>query len=782
MTPARFIFWGTIALTLLVASAATIESGAASALPALLPNGWRIAPPADAVAATGTLPSGIAMSRDATRAFILETGHQKPALRIVDARTLATLHTVPLSNAYGAPVRDPDGDGVWVGDTSSFQEQIAHIDTDRGRVDRTVSLPIPFAASALAFSPDARTLAVAGDLANRVAFIDRSSGAIVATVPTGRHPAALAYAPDGRHVYVADRAESDLDVIDTATNAVTSRIAVGLHPAALAVDGDRLYVADTDDDDIRVVALSTQAVVQRATLPFVANGAVGSSPDALVFDGDRLYVPCGAANAVAVFRKTPAGLVALGAVPTGWYPTGVARTADGALLVINGKGESSHANSHFSPNGRADYIADNLIGSVRRIPLPDDATARRELATVESLGAPYALHSPPPSAVVRAHGPIAHVIYVVKENRSYDQVLGDIASADGRADLTLFGEAITPNEHALARRFGVFDRFFTDAHVSADGHNWSLGAFANDYLERTWPANYAQRRPFYDFEDGAEASRAHAGYLWNAAARAHISYRNYGEFVTAGPTDDGVPTSSTDPALESHTDVNFPTFDMNLRDVARFAEWKREFDAFERDGTLPQLEIVRFPRDHTAGTQSGKNTPLAMVADNDQAVGMLAAAVSHSPDWKSTAIFVLEDDSQNGPDHVDEQRSPFYLISPYAKGGIVHEHYSTSSVLRTIETILGIAPLSRYDAGAAPLASAFRDTPDLTPFDVVAAQTDLEAKNKATAYRAADSDQLDFAHADEVDDGTLNDILWGSVKGDRSARPTVGAFTPATAR
>jgi DNA-binding beta-propeller fold protein YncE len=766
-----------IALALLVSCVAAASTAAARIMPVVLPNGWQLMPPTGAVTTLGTLPSGIVMSRDRSRAFILETGFGKPALRILDARTLATLHVVTLTNAYGAPLRDPDGDGVWVGATSAFQDQIAHVDTDSGRVDRTISLPIPFFAAAIAVSPDGRTLAVAGDLANRVAFIDRASGSIVATVPTGRHPAALAYSDDGRRLFVADRAESRLDVVDTTRPAMVGSIAVGLHPAALAIDAGRLYVADTDDDDIAVIALPGMAVVQRAPLPTVAHGLVGSSPDALFFDDDRLYVPCGAANALAVFRRTAAGLVALGALPTGWYPTGVARAADGALLVINGKGESSHANPGFTPGGHRDYIADNIVGSVRHIARPDDASLAAGVAQVQSLGAPYALHSPAPSPIVRTGGPLKHVIYVVKENRTYDQVLGDITTADGRPDLALFGESVTPNEHALAKRFGVFDRFFADAHVSADGHNWSLAAFANDYLERMWPANYAQRRPFYDFEDGAEASIPHAGYLWDRALRAHITYRNYGEFVTEGPADDGLPSSTTHPGLQGHTDLRFATFDMSLRDVDRFAEWKREFDAFERAGTLPQLEIVRFPRDHTAGTQAGKNTPQAMVADNDQAVGMLAAAVSHSRDWSSTAIFVLEDDAQNGPDHVDEQRSTLYLISPYAKGGVLHEHYSTASVLRTIEMLLGLEPLSPYDAGAAPLGDAFRAKPDLRPFDLIAPQTNLDAKNTRAAYRANDSDHLDFAHADDADEGTLNDILWGSIKGANSPRPNVGAFT-----
>ena len=293
-----------IAAVFVVVAALVSAAALAGVAPVTLPNGWRLAPPPGNVALVGTLPSGIVASRDGTQAFELETGHRKPVLRVLDARTLQTLRSVELVNAYGAPLRDPEGDGVWVGATSSFQEQIAHVDTATGRVDRTVSLPIPFYASAMTFSPDGKTLAVAGDEANRVAFIDVASGTIESLVPTGRHPAAVAYSPDGKRLFVADRAEAQLDVIDPASAAVLSRIAVGLHPAALAVDGPSLYVADTDDDDVAVVSLAGGAVVQRVSLPFVARGVVGASPDALFLDGDRLYVPCGAANAVAVFRRS----------------------------------------------------------------------------------------------------------------------------------------------------------------------------------------------------------------------------------------------------------------------------------------------------------------------------------------------------------------------------------------------------------------------------------------------------------------------------------------------
>jgi DNA-binding beta-propeller fold protein YncE len=746
-----------------------------------LPNGWRIAAPPASLQTVGTLPTGIVLSRDGMRAFELETGHSKPVLRVLDARTLAVQRTIALGNAFGAPLRDAAGDGMWVANTSTFGDQISHVDPIGGRVDRTISLPVPFFPVAVARNPDGTQLAVAGDLANAVAFVDAGTGAIRRIVQVGRHPAALAYASDGRTLYVADRAESFVDAIDVAAGTVRTRIRVGLHPAALLRDGAHLYAADSDDDDVAVIDLANERVAQRARLPFALRGVVGDSPNALTLANGRLYVACGAANAVAVFRVAAGRLTALGAIPTGWYPTAVAIEGPAhALLVADGFGESGHANPVFRPGSQRGYIADNIVGAIRRVPIPTDAELRAGLATVASLGAPYAQSSPSPDPIVRANGPIKHVIYVIKENRTYDQVLGDVAGADGDPSLTMFGRDVTPNEHALVERFGKFDRFFCDAFVSADGHNWSDAAFANDYLEKMWPPQYDNRRAFYDFEDGATASVPHAGFIWDDARRGRISLRDYGEFVTAGASDEGdddarPPTSTMESGLVGRIDTHFAAFDLHISDVSRFAEWKREFDAFESNGALPQFEVVRFGRDHTAGTRTGENTPAAMVADNDRAVGLLVDAVSHSRDWSSTAIFILEDDAQNGPDHVDEQRSTLYLASPYAAGGLQHQHYTTSSVLRTIELILGLPPMTPYDAGARPLFAAFTTKPDLRPFEALAESTDANAKNKTTAYRAADSNALDFAHEDRVPDAVLNDILWHAVRGN-TPEPPVGAF------
>jgi len=767
---------------LLAALGALALGGVVLAAPAIttLPTGWRIVGNDGPVVTVGTLPEGLALGPGGSTLIEIEGGHRKPALRVFDAATLHELRSLPLNGAYGTPLRDPSGSGVWIGIPGGFQEQIAHVDTATATVDDDVSLPIPFFPVALARAPHADLLAVAGDLSGRIAFVDPHADQVVGFARVGLHPAALAFAPDGAHLYVAERGERDVDVVALPTTAhpmvgIATRITVGLHPDALALRGNRLYVADADDDDVAIVDVRTNRVVARVPLPFHQPGVFGDSPNALTLDADRLYVSCGAANAVAVFRLSAAGLAPLGAIPTGWYPTAVAvDRAHGVLYVADGKGESSHANPRYDPlhGGRTDYIADNLVGSIRRMAIPDDATLAQGLATVREL-AQHAVV--PPSAIVRANGPIQHVIYVIKENRSYDEVLGDLAGADGDPSLVLFGANVTPNQHAIAQRFGVFDRFFEDAHVSADGHNWSTAAFANDYLEKMWPQDYADRGRPYDFEDAAEPAVPHSGYLWDDAVAHHVTLRNYGEFATGGPSAP-TPVSVADPTLRVNTDRNFATFDLDVPDADRFTEWKREFDAYERTRTLPALEIVRFPDDHTAGTRPGALTPQAMVADNDEAVGRLVDAVSHAPDWSSTAVFVIEDDAQNGPDHVDEQRSTFYLASPYAAGGVQHLAYSQASVLRTMELILGLPPLSTYDAGAPPLSAAFTATPNLRPYDALAETTDVHAKNGRTAYRAADSARFDLAEEDRVDDATFNDILWRAIKGAQATPPPYGAF------
>jgi YVTN family beta-propeller protein len=774
--------------------ALVLSTGAAAALAAIaghgvvLPTEWRLSPAPDRVAVTKTLPQSAVLTGDRKHLIVVEAGAGSPGIRILDARTLALERDIPVQDAYGVPLPDPGGDGFWAGTGS--RDTLAHYAAASGASDRPeIALPANFWPTAIARSPGGKTLAVSGDLAGAVVFVDEASGKVSGAVAVGPHPAGLAFSRDGGTLYVANWGGATLSRIDVASRTGRGEIAVGRHPEALLLsrDGRRLYVTEADDDALGVVDLASGRRIADVDVAPYGDGLIGASPSQLAAspDGKRLWVVCAAANAVVAVDTAGSTAHVAGAIPTGWYPTAVALDADGTSLdVVDGKGESSHANPQFDPfhyvRGGADrdasgYDAAASIGSVRRVPIPDNAALARGLDAVRADLPPAA--EPPPGTVVRAGGPLRHVIYVVKENRTYDQVLGDLPGANGDPALTLFGADVTPNEHALATRFGILDNTFANAKVSADGHNWSMAAFANDYLERMWPPNYGGRRDSYDFEDGADASVPHAGFLWNDALQHGISLRNYGEFTTETPKT-RTPVTSHMSGLDRVTDAQFIGFDLGVSDEGREAEWAHEFDGYVANGTLPQLEIVRLPNDHTAGTRPGSLVPKAFVAQNDLALGRMIDKLSHSRYWSDTVVFVVEDDAQNGPDHVDDQRMPAYVIGAYSAGGLVHGHYSTAGIVRTIELILGLPPMTVYDARALPLYAAFGGQPDPQPFDVLPERVDLDETNKATAYRAADSARADFSREDAVPSAELNDILWHAVRGRSAPEPAFGAIDP----
>jgi hypothetical protein len=383
-----------------------------------------------------------------------------------------------------------------------------------------------------------------------------------------------------------------------------------------------------------------------------------------------------------------------------------------------------------------------------------------------------------PARAARGYPPFEHVVYVVKENRTYDQVLGDLMAADGDSSLVLFGRAVTPNQHAMAERFGTFDRFFVNAEVSPDGHNWSMAAYTTDYLQKTVPLNYSGRGRSYDYE-GTNSSRVTdddvnapaRGYLWDLAQRKGITFRNYGEFVVPDKTDpdDVLPPGyrGDKPFLASHTHPLYPGFDLSIPDQRRADVWIAELGEFTRRGVMPALEIVRLPNNHTAGAKAGSPTPSAFVADNDLALGRMVEALSRSPFWKSTVVFVLEDDAQNGPDHVDSHRSPMLIISPYSRAGVVHRFINTTDVLRTIEEILGLDALSQFDYFGRPLRDVWSDAADLTPWTASTPAVSLTEKNPPGTREASESAALDFRLEDLADEQRLNGILW------RTARPGV---------
>jgi YVTN family beta-propeller protein len=726
-------------------AAAFAIAGATATRTIWLPTDWALTPPSGAVSTTGTMPQGLALSPDGSKIAVVESGLNPPALRILAVPDLKTLRIIPLKDAFGTP--------VWLGNSiyvpGATADSVFWVDAASGKVDSAASPDYPSAVFL-----DASRIMTTNDLANTVTIHDRSNPAgFVQTVSTGSHPAAIVSVPRDRTLYVANRGEASVTHIFAGPQAVlTQTIAVDLHPAALALspDGSKLYVACSDADTIDVIDTANDGVVARIDVGLPEGR--GASPNALAVASDgTLYVSLGAENAVAEIRDDRV----IARAPAGWYPTGVAVDAKN-VYVSNGRGEGSRANPDFRPEHHHDpeYVAAAMTGSVRAIARTAfDATSTADVAA--NMPVPVAT---PAQTVVRAGGPIRHVIYIIKENRTYDQVLGDLPIGDGDPALAWFGKNITPNDHAIALRFGVFDRTFTDAQVSASGHNWSTAAFANDYLERFWPPNYGGRRKQYDFEDSATASAPGTGYLWDDADKHGVSLRDYGEFVTDPSNPGGLYTTHM-AGLIGKIDGRFPGFDLKINDEARVDEWQREFEQFVRDGHLPALIILRLPNDHTSGTYPGAWTPQGYVAQNDHALGRVVDVVSHSRYWGSTAIFAIEDDSQNGPDHVDDQRTTFYLASPYAAAGVHHAHYTTSSVVRTIELLLGLPPMTIYDTLAPPMYDAFVLQPDLHPYDAIAPQIDDTVKNSPHAYGAAASRRMDFRDADAADPRVLNDIL-----------------------
>jgi hypothetical protein len=465
----------------------------------------------------------------------------------------------------------------------------------------------------------------------------------------------------------------------------------------------------------------------------------------------------------------------LGRIPAGWYPSAVAADAND-LFIVNGKGRGSGRNDGDRQPGQPprprnnDYTLGQLSGTLT-IVTAVRATGEElngfsdRVATANGWNAP---------AAEKRYPPFEHVIYVIKENRTYDQVFGDLKQADGDTALVFFPRDVSPNHHALAERFGIFDRFFVNAEVSPDGHNWSTAAYVTDYAEKTIPSNYSSRGRSYDYEGTNrnvvpvdDVSEPSSGYLWNLADRAGITYRNYGEFVNEPEELSRLKDSAfipTKPTLAAHTNKAYPGWSLEIPDQVRADIWLEEFQRFVQAGTL---EFVRLPNDHTSGASAGAPTPRAYMADNDLALGRIIQALSKSRFWKSTVVFVLEDDAQDGPDHVDSHRSPLLVISPYNRGKVFHRFANTSDVVATIEDILGLGRMSQFDHYGRPLREIWETTPDLTPYTLLRPSVSLDEKNPARGAQAEMSKKLTLKKEDMSDDDLFNRILWSTIKGDK---------------
>jgi DNA-binding beta-propeller fold protein YncE len=616
--------------------------------------------------------------------------------------------------------------------------------------------------------------------------------------PVVRKPELFPYTclvePTGQRVFVSLWARAAIAVLAADTGKLLATWPTESHPTEMTIspDGKTLFVACANSTKVSLIDLPTGTALQTVVSALYPLAPNGNTPNSLCLspDGSLLFVANADANNVAVFNVTnPRAVKPLGFIPVGWYPTSV-RCDGSKLYVTNGKGVISRANrngpnpNQFGEIANIEYIGRLYKGALSVIDVPTPAqlakftetayqcSPLRPDATTNS--ADVSADNPIPRRVGEK-SPIKYVIYVIKENRTYDQVFGDLPQGNGDPSLCLFPQAITPNHHKLASEYVLFDNFYVEGEVSADGHEWSMAAYATDFVEKTWPLSYRgspQALIGYTSEGNyAAAAQPAGGYLWDRAKAAGVSYRSYGEFVENGkrPTDPG---KATVPALEGHIDPLFRSYDLDYPDVQRAERFLSELRRFEKEGGMPQLSIVRLPNDHTAGTRVGKPTPTAMVAENDLALGLLVEGVSKSKFWSETAIFVIEDDAQNGPDHVDAHRVVALCVSPYTKRGHVDSTmYSTSSMLRTMELILGLQPMSQFDAAARPLYHAFQPKPDVRPYAHVVPQTDLKAKNEPTAWGAQRSAELDLSKEDAADDIVFNEIIWRSVRGPHSKMP-----------
>lgn len=750
--------------------------------------------------------------------LILHNGFRPPLLSLFDPAEGRVRTTLPLPDAGMDFAFDPSSGRVYVpgGHTSSVQ--VVQL---RGNV--LVALPpLPMRrqppedatgamVSAVALSPDGKVLAVLQPMVNAVLLADPSTGRLLRRMDGIGRPAHALFAPDSKSLYVASASDSAVLQIALSDGSVRARVEVAASPSHLAWHGNRLYVACANSNYVDVLSAVPGSALTRAerlNLSFSPGYPMGISPSAVAIDpeANELLVTLSDANAVARIALTGTGL-APKLIPTGWYPAFALPLPAGRMLVLNGKGFGStpnpqgpnpliHRSMTPQPPSAIQYIGLIQLGGGQLVDPPSGDRQKELTNTVLALN--HALPATPeaqPSAdhpVPEAGGtsPIRHVVYIMKENRTYDQVLGDMPEGNGDASLCIFPERITPNHHKLAREFTLFDNFYVNADVSSEGWHWSSAAIVPHLLMRTWPMAYAGRTrmltnaepPAKGGPDGAEDAftKPPSGYFWNRALDAGLSFRNFGFFVRNKPgTSPGQPIveSITDPSLLPHTNPLFAGYDPDFPDVERARIFLDELKQWESKGGMPRLVVMVLPNDHTWGTAPGKLTPFASMADNDLALGQIVEGISRSKFWKNTAIFVLEDDAQNGPDHVDSHRSLAYVISPYTRRGFVDSNfYNTTSVIRTMGRILGLEPLTHYDAFAPLMLAPFQSQPNLEPYTPVEPAVDRTATNPLRSATATRSERLNLEVVDAIDEQEMNDILWLALKGKPAPPPVRSVF------
>ncbi len=747
----------------------------------VLPNGWGIAK-IGTVLPLGDLPLHLCISNNKKLAVVTNNGQSTQSLQLIDLIHHKILDHIEIPKSWLGLCFSKNDDAVfasggndnWILKYEIKANKLMLVDSiilGNRMIDR-----ISVAGFTIDYSSN--ILYVVTKENNQLYLIDLNTKKITHTVALPATPYTCMLNKGLKELYISCWGCEKILVFNIPKRTLANSIPVGKHPTEMCLTKNEQYllVTNAEDNSVSVINTASQQVIETLDAAIYPQSLPGSTTNAVCLsDNDQLvFIANADNNCVAVFDFShPGNSVSKGFIPTGWYPTNV-KVVKNKLYVCNGKGFQSFANPfgpdpynkrkrnslhHGVNDTEIQYIGGLFHGTLSIIDLPND----KKLAEYSQLvyqNTPYSKQPKQVSAPITLgkQSPIKYIFYVIKENRTYDQVLSDMEGGNGDTSLLLFGKYYTPNQHNAAHEFVLLDNFYCNGEVSADGHNWSLGGYANDFLEKNWPTNYGDRGGEYYGEGGHEMANNKLGFIWNYAQKAGISYRTYGEFVADH--------KESIPVLKDHFCYQFASYDNGIRDTSRFFQWKADFDSLLAIQQVPQLNTIRFVNDHTEGLRLGRPTPFAHVADNDWAVGMLIDYLNQSPIWNESLILILEDDAQDGPDHVDAHRSTAYLAGGYVKRNFIdHTVYTTTSFLHSIEAILGMENMSQYDAGATPIWNCLTSQPSTSNYKVVSPNYDINEKNVAQNVYQKKSEQFDFSKEDKIKDADLTEVIWKAVKG-----------------
>ena len=762
----------------------------------LLPNGWKLTPAGEQVG-IGELPLNLIITKDEKYALTSNSGTKENSISIVDLTSQKEVQRMNVNKTWRGMVFNDDDSKLYL---SGGNNNLIYVyDFDSGHLSLSDSIIIgkPFpdekiSISGIDYLKRKNILLAVSKMSNSLYICNTEKKKIIKTLKFEGECYDVKINHAGTYAYISLWSKASIVEINLSTFSLTNIIEVGDHPSEILIskNDERLFTANANNNSVSVVDLKIKKETEKIISSLGPNAPYGSTPNAICSNKDDsvLIVANADNNYLALFdisEKDKSKII--GFIPVGWYPTSVKSLNSNKIIVANGKGLSSLPN----PDGpiptkkqkdiNVEYIGSLFKGTLSIIDYPD-IKALQSLSQKVYTNTPYNRKANSVDTFTRqnvipltfdAKGSekLKHIFYIIKENRTYDQVFGDIAQGNGDSSICIFGRKITPNEHELVNTFTLFDNFYCDAEVSADGHNWSMAAYATDYVEKTWPTYYGRRGGFYDFEGGSEIASPSSGYIWNEIIKKNLSIRNYGEFVQVADSNKHTYMSKEED-LNKYTCPDYPGFDLNISDLYRYKIWEKEFNEFTSNNSLPAFNLIRLPNDHTMGTAKGSLTPQAYVAQNDFALGLMVDKISKSEFWKTSIIFVLEDDAQNGSDHVDAHRSTLLIISPYIKRNFVdHDMYSTSSVLKTIELILGLNPMTQFDLSANPILAPITSQPDYGTYNSIKPLINIENKNSDEAYGSKRSNEFDFTREDDIPDVELNEIIWKSIKGKNSKMP-----------